>query len=215
MSTTLQQVINKINAEILQNTTQDITGDILNEVLKDMANFLQAGSIFGGKIIPSSTPPAGLDSPAFFLATNKGTYTNFNNIIVANNGVHIITFDGSNYSLNTQTNFLDTEGDSEVNLMHQKAVKTFVNNSINTAITSFKDALFSPEEIILSGDQDGSNKTFTTNIPYTLTSSKVWVNKELQRKLIDYEETDENTITFVNAPKDTDILHIEAIPKFN
>lgn len=215
MSTTLQQVINKINAEILQNTTQDITGYILNGVLKDMANFLQAGSIFGGKIIPSSTPPAGLDSPAFFLATNKGTYTNFNNIIVANNGVHIITFDGSNYSLNTQTNFLDTEGDSEVNLMHQKAVKTFVNNSINTAITSFKDALFSQEEIILSGDQDGSNKTFTTNIPYTLTSSKVWVNKELQRKLIDYEETDEITITFVNAPEEKDILHIEAIPKFN
>lgn len=215
MSTTLQQVINKINAEILQNTTQDITGYILNGVLKDMANFLQAGSIFGGKIIPSSTPPSGLDSPAFFLVTEKGTYTNFNNIIVANNGVHIITFDGSNYSLNTQTNFLDTEGDSEVNLMHQKAVKTFVNNSINTAITSFKDALFSPEEIILSGDQDGSNNIFTTNIPYTLTSSKVWVNKELQRKLIDYEETDEKTITFVNAPKDTDILHIEAIPKFN
>lgn len=215
MSTTLQQVINKINAEILQNTTQAITGDILNGVLKDMANFLQAGSIFGGKIIPSSTPPAGLDSPAFFLVTEKGTYTNFNNIIVANNGVHIITFDGSNYSLNTQTNFLDTEGDSEVNLMHQKAVKTFVNNSINTAITSFKDALFSREEIILSGDQDGSNTTFTTNIPYTLTSSKVWVNKELQRKLIDYEETDETTITFVTAPKDTDILHIEAIPEFN
>lgn len=215
MSTTLQQVINKINAEILQNTTQDITGYILNGVLKDMANFLQAGSIFGGKIIPSSTPPAGLDSPAFFLATNKGTYTNFNNIIVANNGVHIITFDGSNYSLNTQTNFLDTEGDSEVNLMHQKAVKTFVNNSINTAITSFKDALFSPEEIILSGEQDGSNTIFTTNIPYTLTSSKVWVNKELQRKLIDYEEADKTTIHFVNAPKDTDILHIEAIPEFN
>ena len=215
MSTTLQQVINKINAEILQNTTQDITGYILNGVLKDMANFLQAGSIFGGKIIPSSTPPAGLDSPAFFLATNKGTYTNFNNIIVANNGVHIITFDGSNYSLNTQTNFLDTEGDSEVNLMHQKAVKTFVNNSINTAITSFKDALFSPEEITLSGEQDGSNTTFTTNIPYTPTSSKVWVNKELQRKLIDYEEADKTTINFVNAPKDTDTLHMEAIPEFN
>ena len=40
MSTTLQQVINKMNAEILQNTTQAITGDILNGVLKDMANFL-------------------------------------------------------------------------------------------------------------------------------------------------------------------------------
>ena len=215
MSTTLQQVINKINAEILQNTTQAITGDILNAVLKDMANFLQAGSIFGGKIIPSSTPPAGLDSPAFFLVTEKGTYTNFNNIIVANNGVHIITFDGSNYSLNTQTNFLDTEGDSEVNLMHQKAVKTFVNNSIDTAITAFKNALFYKEEIILSGEQDGINQTFTTNIPYTLASSKVWVNTELQRKLIDYEETDETTIDFAKAPKDTDILHIEAIPKFN
>lgn len=215
MSTTLQQVINKINAEILQNTTQDITGYILNGVLKDMANFLQAGSIFGGKIIPSSTPPAGLDSPAFFLVTEKGTYTNFNNIIVANNGVHIITFDGSNYSLNTQTNFLDTEGDSEVNLMHQKAVKTFVNNSINTAITAFKRDLFSRKEITLSGDQDGSNKTFTTNIPYTLTSSKVWVNKELQRKLIDYVEESNTTIRFVNAPINTDILHIEAIPEFN
>ena len=215
MSTTLQQVINKINAEILQNTTQAITGDILNAVLKDMANFLQAGSIFGGKIIPSSTPPAGLDSPSFFLVTEKGTYTNFNNIIVANNGVHIITFDGSNYSLNTQTNFLDTEGDSEVNLMHQKAVKTFVNNSIGNAITAFKNALFSRKEITLSGDQDGSNKTFTTDIPYTLTSSKVWVNTELQRKKIDYEETDKTTINFVNAPKEEDILHIEAIPKFN
>ncbi len=215
MSTTLQQVINKINAEILQNTTQAITGDILNAVLKDMANFLQAGSIFGGKIIPSSTPPAGLDSPAFFLVTEKGTYTNFNNIIVANNGVHIITFDGSNYSLNTQTNFLDTAGDSEVNLMHQKAVKTFVNNSIDTAIRAFKDALFSKEEIILSGKQDESNKTFTTNIPYTLTSSKVWVNRVLQRKLIDYDEADKITITFVNAPTGTDILHMEAIPEFN
>ena len=215
MSTTLQQVINKINAEILQNTTQAITGDILNAVLKDMANFLQAGSIFGGKIIPSSTTPVGLDSPAFFLATEKGTYTNFNNIIVANNGVHIITFDGSNYSLNTQTNFLDTEGDSEVNLMHQKAVKTFVNNSIDTAITAFKRALFSRKEITLSGDQDGSNKIFTTNIPYTRFSSKVWVNTELQRKKIDYEETDKTTINFVNAPKETDILHIEAIPELN
>lgn len=214
MSTTFAQVIAKIQAEIYQNSTEDITGEILQGVLIDMATFLKLGAKYGGLITPTTAAVTNLDSPAIFLATQKGTYTNFGNINIPNNGVHNIYFNGTTFSLATQTNFLDIEGDSETDLMHQKAIKTFVNDSIGTAIDNNNILLFDRPNFLVVGTQDSSNRIFNIEPEYKLLSSHIWIDKTIQFLNIDYVEKDQSTIEFTTAPTEENVIHFKGIKNF-
>lgn len=82
-----------INQDITTNGQGDITGAILNQVLKDMVDSLGAYYQFGGIATPT-TNPGNPDQRVFYIATIAGTYTNFGTLTVPN-GFSILKFDES------------------------------------------------------------------------------------------------------------------------
>ena len=85
------QIIQEINDDITTNGVGAITGEKLNEVLRDMiaavnqakADMEAEGSIFGGWITsPDDQPTQGNDKRYFYYAQQAGTYVYFNNIVL-------------------------------------------------------------------------------------------------------------------------------------
>lgn len=80
-----------INNNIYENNTQQITGTVLNTVLKDMVNTLGAGYQFAGCAYLDLNPGAP-DAKVFYLA-GEGLYTNFDNIQVPAGKLGILKWD--------------------------------------------------------------------------------------------------------------------------
>ena len=74
-----------IDQYIIENTSGEITGEILNNVLNQMVSVLGSGSKFKGSIQPDSEAPSGTEgeNDYFYIATSVGTYTNFGDITVS------------------------------------------------------------------------------------------------------------------------------------
>lgn len=61
---------------IKQNGNNDITGPVLQDVLKTIINHFGNGSVFGGVAIPTTTP-INADVNSFYFANTNGIYPNF------------------------------------------------------------------------------------------------------------------------------------------
>ena len=70
-----------INANIKTNGNQEITGSVLNSVLKAMVDTLGAGYSYIGIATPA-TNPGTPDYQIFYIANEAGTYTNFDGLVV-------------------------------------------------------------------------------------------------------------------------------------
>lgn len=72
---------------IKENNNQEITGDILQNVLIDILNNIGVGYIFGGIADPTTKPESltGTNAPVYYISNKAGTYVNFDNIIVNEN----------------------------------------------------------------------------------------------------------------------------------
>ena len=81
-----------INEVIKANGRQEITGEVLNQVLLSMVNSLGAGYQCMGVATPS-TNPGTPDQNVFYFATQAGTYTNFG-AIVLQAGISVLIWDG-------------------------------------------------------------------------------------------------------------------------
>lgn len=81
-----------INANIKANNNQEITGPVMNSVLNAMVNTLGAEYQFAG-VATIDTNPGTPDAKVFYIANGKGTYTNFENIIVDEGEVAILKWD--------------------------------------------------------------------------------------------------------------------------
>ena len=81
-----------INDVIKANGRQEITGEVLNQVLLSMVNSLGAGYQCMGVATPS-TNPGTPDQNVFYFATQTGTYTNFD-AIVLQAGISVLIWDG-------------------------------------------------------------------------------------------------------------------------
>lgn len=81
-----------INANIKANGNQEITGPVMNSVLNAMVDSLGTGYQYKGKAVPS-TNPGTPDSKVYYLASEPGTYTNFNGIVVSEGEVAILKWD--------------------------------------------------------------------------------------------------------------------------
>lgn len=82
-----------IDQYITTNGQGEITGAILNDVLKGIVNSIGAGYLFGGVVVPSSnvgTP----DQNVFFIATQGGSYQHFNETIIPD-GITIFKWNGN------------------------------------------------------------------------------------------------------------------------
>lgn len=98
-----------IDAVIKANGQQEITGPLLNQVLKAMVNALGAGYLFMG-IAEHDTNPNTPDQNVFYIALEEGTYTHFGNAQV-HFGISLLFWYGqwSVYNLVTFSNEVTNE----------------------------------------------------------------------------------------------------------
>lgn len=83
-----------INANVKQNGNQEITGVIMNSVLNAMVDSLGAGYQYKGVATPA-TNPGTPDYNVFYLASEAGTYTNFGGLVIGDNEVAALVYNGS------------------------------------------------------------------------------------------------------------------------
>lgn len=74
-------LINSIKAVIKQNDTNDITGQLMQDVLVTMTNTIGRFAAFAGTAMPS-TNPNNPDQTVYYLTSIPGTYVNFGGIVV-------------------------------------------------------------------------------------------------------------------------------------
>lgn len=79
---------------VKQNGNNEITGELLQQALLSMINSLGAGYQFVGVATPS-TNPGTPDQNVFYIASEVGTYANFDNLAVADNEVAIFKYNGT------------------------------------------------------------------------------------------------------------------------
>jgi hypothetical protein len=90
-------LINSIQAVIKQNGTNDITGQLMQDVLVAMTNSIGRFATFAGVASPT-TNPGTIDQNVFFLASVAGTYPNFGGAVVPSG--KIVAFDNVSGSWN-------------------------------------------------------------------------------------------------------------------
>ncbi len=84
-----------IDANIYANGNEEITGPILNSVLKQMLDaFIAGGYIYAGKATPT-TSPGTPDANVFYIAQGAGTYTNFGGIVISDEDVYALAYNGT------------------------------------------------------------------------------------------------------------------------
>ena len=86
-----------IDASINTNGQQAITGAILNDVLNEMVDVLGSGYTFLG-VATISTNPTTPEGKAYYLAGAAGTYSNFGNIVVNDDEVALLVWNGTAWS---------------------------------------------------------------------------------------------------------------------
>lgn len=74
-------LINSIKAVVKQNGTNDITGQLMQDVLVAMTNTIGRFATFAGTAMPS-TNPNNPDQTVYYLTSIPGTYVNFGGIVV-------------------------------------------------------------------------------------------------------------------------------------
>lgn len=83
-----------IDTNVNTNGQQAITGAILNDVLNEMVDVLGEGYTFLGVATPTTNPTTP-EGKAYYLAGAAGTYTNFGSIVVADNEVVLLVWNGT------------------------------------------------------------------------------------------------------------------------
>lgn len=81
---------------IKTNNNQEITGAVLQNALFSIINSVGANATFAGVATPS-TNPGTPDGPVFYLATEKGIYSNFNSLSI-HEGISVLKYDGSSWT---------------------------------------------------------------------------------------------------------------------
>lgn len=95
--TTLKTAIANV---IKTNGNQEITGQLLQNVLNNIVSSVGANATFAGIATPT-TNPGTLDGPVFYLATEAGTYSNFGGITLDEKIAILINSNGQWVAKNT------------------------------------------------------------------------------------------------------------------
>lgn len=82
-----------IDSNIKQNGAQQITGPVLNSVLNQIVSSIGANATFAGIATPD-TDPGTPDQNVFYIASENGTYSNFNNLVIPDLGVFYVISNG-------------------------------------------------------------------------------------------------------------------------
>lgn len=83
-----------IDVNIRNNGNGEITGDVLNQVLKNMVNVLGGGYQFAGAATTEMNPGTP-DNNVYYVTTTAGTYTNFGGLVVNDGELALLTYNGN------------------------------------------------------------------------------------------------------------------------
>ena len=124
---------------IKANNNQEITGQLLQNVLNNIITNVGENATFAG-ITTLDTNPGAPDGPVFYLATTAGIYANFNGIEVLEGEAVILLWNNGTWSKKA-TGFATQEKLSELNSEVEKTVEStyiFSNGGANNASNAFK-----------------------------------------------------------------------------
>lgn len=128
---------NAVKTAIKQNGNQEITGNLLQSTLLNIVNTVGENATFAGVVKPTSTPTI-FDGPVFYIATDAGTYSYFNNIEVKKQESAILykvndTWTKATLCTQPELNIVQQTGDSTTSVMSQNAVTEVLNSKVNTS----------------------------------------------------------------------------------
>lgn len=83
-----------IDVNIRNNGNGEITGNVLNQVLKNMVNVLGGGYQFAGAATTEMNPGTP-DNNVYYVTTTAGTYTNFGGLVVNDGELALLTYNGN------------------------------------------------------------------------------------------------------------------------
>lgn len=138
-----------IDAVVKENGRQEITGILLNQTLIAMVNSLGTGYQFMG-IATTSTNPGTPDQKVFYIASQLGTYSNFNGIFLGR-GIFVLKWDSA-WSYETIIAFDATPTVGSNNPIISGAVYTltqiYVTKLVNDLVNYYrKDETYTQAEI--------------------------------------------------------------------
>lgn len=116
---------------IKANGNKEITGEVMQNVLRSVINSLGAGAIFAGIATPSTTPNLP-DARCFYLATEAGTYVNFGAAVLDYGEIAIITNETGSWEMINVDIALKSETDAKM-----AALKSEITNALNEALDGY------------------------------------------------------------------------------
>ena len=106
-----QNLINSISSVIRTNGNNEITGQILQDVLKSIVNVVGANPTYGGVAHPADNPGTP-EGGVVYIASDEGTYVNFGGLTLASNELAVLVWDGTSWSKESVT-YIEDLGDIE------------------------------------------------------------------------------------------------------
>lgn len=103
-----QNLINSISSVIRTNGNNEITGQILQDVLKSIVNVVGANPTYGGVAHPADNPGTP-DGGVVYIASDEGTYVNFGGLTLDDNELAVLVWDGESWSKESVTYIEDFE----------------------------------------------------------------------------------------------------------
>lgn len=118
-----------VQQAIRTNGNNEITGQVLQNVLMEMIDELGGENGYAGVATPSTNPGAP-DGKVFYFATEAGTYTHFDGATLAK-GIHLLVFNGVTWSHQTLYTIDSEVTSGSNNLITSGAVYNKIINAIN------------------------------------------------------------------------------------
>ena len=112
---------------LTENGTNPVEGGV---IYQEFEKLRAAGYLFAGLATRTSTPPANLTEKIFYICTQGGTYANFGNIQV-NQGLNVLMFNGSVWSVQIIFDILDTVQEGEDGLVASKGIFDALGNKVD------------------------------------------------------------------------------------
>lgn len=175
-----QQLKTAIQTAINNNGQGAITGQVLQDVLKEIVDVVGEGYTFVGLATPNTVPSA-TDSKVFYLASQTGTYTYFDNIVVEEgltalkydtvwSDVQVLSFDFIDEKLDTYIAQAQSEIDAAISELGDvsnadvNALKELlVNNGLAYKITQNKEHSTSTNDNTIVAPNAAFSSTYVVN----------------------------------------------------
>lgn len=163
-----EDIKTQIRSKIIENTTGEITGRVLQDVLLDIVNTVGENACFKGMATPSTMPDQSPDAIQWYMACENGEYSNFDGTIITNGNLYMFWYNDMWQSANLTSGIND----------HFDQLATDIsaaNAKANTAMTTANDA------------KSLANATIDlANTAYSLTASGV-VNVNILAKMPEFK----------------------------